>query len=81
MGVKLTDLVKGQEIELEALRGKVIALDAYNALYQFLAISTTLWIVKKAIVDDGRFTLDEGVSILLAHLLGVVLFDELSRLI
>ncbi|MHA1595371.1 MAG: flap endonuclease-1 [Candidatus Baldrarchaeia archaeon] len=38
MGVKLTDIVKGQEIELETLRGKVIALDAYNALYQFLAI-------------------------------------------
>ena len=57
-----------------------IELDGY-VLYQFLAISTTLWIVKKAIVDDGRFTLDEGVSILLAHLLGVVLFDELSRLI
>jgi len=38
VGVKLTDIVKGQEIELETLRGKVIALDAYNALYQFLAI-------------------------------------------
>ena len=57
-----------------------IELDGY-VLYQFLAISTTLWIVKKTIVDDGRFTLDEGVSILLAHLLGVALFDELSRLI
>ena len=57
-----------------------IELDGY-VLYQFLATSTTLWIVKKAVVDDGRFTLDEGVSILMAHLLGIVLFDELSRLI
>jgi len=57
-----------------------IELDGY-VLYQLLAISTTLWMVKKAIVDDGCFTLDEGVSILLAHLLGIVLFDELSRLI
>ena len=57
-----------------------IELDGY-VLYQLLAISTTLWMVKKAIVDDGCFTLDEGVSILLAHLLGIILFDELSRLI
>ncbi len=57
-----------------------VYLDGY-VLYQFLAIASTLWIVKKAIVDDGKLTLDEGVSILMAHLLGVILFDELSWLI
>lgn len=37
MGVKLKDLVEPQKIELEDLSGKVIAMDALNALYQFLA--------------------------------------------
>ncbi len=40
MGVNLRELVKPVkvEIELENLNGKVIAIDAYNMLYQFLAI-------------------------------------------
>ncbi|MCS7374953.1 MAG: hypothetical protein NDF53_04565 [archaeon GB-1867-097] len=46
-----------------------------------MAVASTLWIVKKAVVDDGKFTLDEGVSILIVQLLGILLFDELSRLI
>ncbi|MEM1689987.1 MAG: flap endonuclease-1 [Thermofilaceae archaeon] len=39
MGVQLRELVAPVkvEIELEKLSGKVLALDAYNALYQFLA--------------------------------------------
>ena len=57
-----------------------VYLDGY-VLYQFLAIALTLWIVKKAIIDDGKLTLDEGVSILMTHLLGIILFDELSWLI
>ncbi|MEM0010287.1 MAG: flap endonuclease-1 [Candidatus Bathyarchaeia archaeon] len=38
MGVDLGDLVPRTIIDLNALRGKSIAIDAYNALYQFLAI-------------------------------------------
>jgi len=57
-----------------------VQLDGY-VLYQFLAIAATLWIVKKSIVDDHRLTLDEGISILLIHTLGILLFDELSLLI
>lgn len=38
MGVDLGELVQKDEITLEALNGKVIAIDAYNALYQFLSI-------------------------------------------
>jgi len=56
-----------------------VPLDGF-VLYQFLAIGATLWIVKKSIVDDGRLTLDEGLSILLIHILGILLFDELSVL-
>ena len=38
MGVNLKDLIiTKKEISFEELRGKVIAIDAYNALYQFLA--------------------------------------------
>ncbi len=38
MGVQLSDLVSPREIEFEALRGKRIAIDAMNSLYQFLSI-------------------------------------------
>ena len=38
MGVNLRDLVPKVTIKLEDLSGKSIAIDAYNALYQFLAI-------------------------------------------
>ena len=37
MGVKLGDLVKGRVVDLQDLAGKKLALDAYNAMYQFLA--------------------------------------------
>ncbi len=38
MGVNLRDLVPKTTISLQDLGGKSIAIDAYNALYQFLAI-------------------------------------------
>ena len=38
MGVDLRDLVPRTAIKLQDLGGKSIAIDAYNALYQFLAI-------------------------------------------
>ncbi|HIE14507.1 TPA: flap endonuclease-1, partial [Candidatus Bathyarchaeota archaeon] len=38
MGVNLKDLVPKMEIKLKDLAGESIAIDAYNALYQFLAI-------------------------------------------
>jgi flap endonuclease-1 len=38
LGVNLRDLVPKTVIRLEDLSGKSIAIDAYNALYQFLAI-------------------------------------------
>jgi len=36
MGVKITDLFKGEEIELDHLSGKTIAIDSFMFLYQFL---------------------------------------------
>ena len=38
MGVNISELVTGRQIELGELRGKRIAIDAYNTLYQFLSI-------------------------------------------
>ncbi|MFQ5712326.1 MAG: flap endonuclease-1 [Candidatus Geothermarchaeales archaeon] len=38
MGVNLRDLVPKNTVDLKSLSGKSIAIDAYNALYQFLAI-------------------------------------------
>lgn len=38
MGVDLADLVPREKISLDDLAGKTFAVDAYNALYQFLAI-------------------------------------------
>ena len=37
MGVKLTDLLVKQQISFEDLKGKKIAIDASNMLYQFLS--------------------------------------------
>ena len=38
MGVNLGDLIPRKETTLEELSGKSVAIDAYNALYQFLSI-------------------------------------------
>jgi len=38
LGVNLRDLIPKTTTDLASLRGKSIAIDAYNALYQFLAI-------------------------------------------
>ncbi|MGC8969191.1 MAG: flap endonuclease-1 [Conexivisphaera sp.] len=39
MGVDLGPLIKGrQQIKIEELHGRGVAIDAYNALYQFLAV-------------------------------------------
>ena len=38
MGVQLGDIVLKTKIELEQLSGKIVAIDAMNSLYQFLAI-------------------------------------------
>ncbi|MFW5746219.1 MAG: flap endonuclease-1 [Nanoarchaeota archaeon] len=37
MGVSLASLVEGKTIDLQALSGRVIAIDTFNFLYQFLA--------------------------------------------
>jgi flap endonuclease-1 len=38
VGVDLADVVAEQSLTLEGMSGRILAVDAYNALYQFLAI-------------------------------------------
>ncbi|MDW5563612.1 MAG: flap endonuclease-1 [Methanomassiliicoccus sp.] len=38
MGVNLSDIVQAEHRELEDLTGQTLAIDAYNAIYQFLSI-------------------------------------------
>ena len=38
MGVNFKDLIPKTQVKLEDLGGKIIAIDAYNAIYQFLSI-------------------------------------------
>lgn len=38
MGVNLSPIVEAREIELTELRGKTVAIDAYNTIFQFLSI-------------------------------------------
>lgn len=37
MGVNLSDIVEAKKVELEDLKGRRIAIDAYNTIYQFLS--------------------------------------------
>jgi flap endonuclease-1 len=37
MGLQIGDIVPRKEVKFEELKGKVIAVDAFNAIYQFLA--------------------------------------------
>src|SRR3989344_2453228 len=36
MGLQIGDIVPRKDVSLPELRGKIVAVDAYNALYQFL---------------------------------------------
>ena len=38
MGVNLSPITEATEIELSDLRGKSVAIDAYNTIFQFLSI-------------------------------------------
>jgi flap endonuclease-1 len=37
MGLQIGDIVSRKEVKFEELKGKIIAVDAFNAIYQFLA--------------------------------------------
>lgn len=68
MGVAITQLLEGREVPLTELRGKVLVVDAFNMLYQFL---TTIRMRDGTPLTDskGRVT---------SHLIG--LFSRTTRL-
>jgi flap endonuclease-1 len=36
MGVAITELLKSEEIKIDSLKGKILAVDAFNVLYMFV---------------------------------------------
>jgi flap endonuclease-1 len=62
MGVDLSELVPQHEIELKELNGKIIAIDAFNTLYQFLSIIRQM---------DGTPLVDDKGEVT-SHLSGII---------
>ncbi len=62
MGVDFSELVPRHEIELKELNGKVIAIDAFNTLYQFLSIIRQM---------DGTPLVDDRGEVT-SHLSGII---------
>ncbi len=62
MGVAITEILTGQEVSIQELKGKILAVDAYNTLYQFL---TTIRMADGTPLQDskGRVT---------SHLIGLL---------
>jgi flap endonuclease-1 len=56
MGVNLSDIVSGSHVKLSELRGKTIAIDAYNTLYQFLSIIRDRFTGEPLRDSNGRTT-------------------------
>jgi|ETNmetMinimDraft_35_1059890.scaffolds.fasta_scaffold08690_3 flap endonuclease-1 len=62
MGINLRTLLEPETITLEELSGKIIALDAYNMIYQFLASIR---------MKDGRPLTDDNENVV-SHLMGLL---------
>lgn len=56
MGVSLGGLVQAQETEMEELAGRTIAIDSFNALYQFLSIIRDRFTGEPLRDSEGRVT-------------------------
>src|SRR3990172_3912170 len=70
MGVSLGGLVPVNEIEIESMGGRTIAIDAFNTMYQFLSIIRDRFTGEPLRDSKGRVT---------SHLSG--LFYRTSRLL
>ena len=62
MGVKLKDIVEAESISFKDLEGRVVSIDAFNTLYQFLSIIRQ---------RDGRPLTDEHGNVT-SHLSGIL---------
>jgi flap endonuclease-1 len=68
MGVQLGDLLEGKDVALDSLSGKILAIDMFNFLYQFLA----------TIRGPDGLLLTTSQGVVTSHLVG--LFGRLTRL-
>ena len=62
MGVNLSPIVEAEEIGLDALRGRTVAVDAYNTIFQFLSIIRQ---------PDGKPLMDQDGNVT-SHLSGIL---------
>ncbi len=63
MGVQISDLIKGRELEMEELAGKKVAIDAFNTIFQFLSIIRDRFTGEPLKDSRGRVT---------SHLSGII---------
>lgn len=83
MGVAITDLLEGKEIEIKDLKGKRIAIDAYNIIYQFLTTlrgpdGKPLQNSKGEVTGHLKGLLSRNVQFLKDGLLPIFVFDGKS---
>ena len=62
MGVKLKDIIEPEKISIKDLEGRVVSIDAFNTLYQFLSTIRQ---------RDGRPLSDENGNVT-SHLSGIL---------
>jgi len=80
MGLQIGDIVPRKEIKFEELRGKVVAVDAFNAIYQFLSSirqpdGTPLMDSKKRVTSHLSGLFYRNVSLLREGIKLVYVFD------
>ena len=84
MGVQISDIVPRKEISLSDLKGKVIAIDAFNTLYQFLTTirqpdGTPLMDKKGNITSHLSGLFYRNINLLLEGIKPVYVFDGLPH--
>lgn len=80
MGVQIAEIIPRKEIEIKDLKGKVIAIDAYNTLYQFLTTirqpdGTSLMDKKGRITSHLSGLFYRNINLLLEGIKPVYVFD------
>ena len=84
MGVQISDIVPRQEISLEDLKGKVIAIDAFNTLYQFLTTirqpdGTPLMDSKGSVTSHLSGLFYRNINLLLEGIKPIYVFDGIPH--
>lgn len=80
MGLQIGDIVPRKEVKIEELKGKVLAVDAFNALYQFLSSirqpdGTPLMDSKKRVTSHLSGLFYRNISLLSDGLKLIYVFD------